>query len=300
MLGIREHITYFRYLLKIIIDKKLINFMRSVKIMDSEQTVAYIVEKGLSVSRFGDGEFAIMAGSSNGFQCKNPHLAQRLEEVFTNHIPGHLVCIPKTLKGWSACIFNSRLSAAGYLILYAKKVVIPHIDYHYLYGDSLFTRFYIVNKDKSCCEGYVSLLKKLWEGQDLLFVEGESTRLGIGNDLFDNANSIERILCPNENAYDKYDEIFRLTLNHSDGKLVILALGMTATVLAYDLCKNGVRALDLGHVDIEYEWMRMGAKEKCVPPYKKVAEVQGGNCVSDLPKEWEKKYQMQIINNLSV
>ena len=37
-------------------------------------------------------------------------------------------------------------------------------------------------------------------------------------------------------------------------KLFILALGPMATVLAYDLARLGYRALDLGHIDIEYEW----------------------------------------------
>jgi len=32
-----------------------------------------------------------------------------------------------------------------------------------------------------------------------------------------------------------------------------MALGPTATVLAYDLCKAGYRALDIGHLDICYE-----------------------------------------------
>ena len=31
--------------------------------------------------------------------------------------------------------------------------------------------------------------------------------MGVGNDLFDNVNSIKRVLVPSVNAFDKYDEI---------------------------------------------------------------------------------------------
>ena len=35
---------------------------------------------------------------------------------------------------------------------------------------------------------------------------------------------------------------------------MLIALGPTATILAYDLAEKGVQALDVGHIDIEYEW----------------------------------------------
>ena len=42
--------------------------------------------------------------------------------------------------------------------------------------------------------------------------------------------------------------------------LILLALGPTATVMAYNLAQKGYQAIDIGHIDIEYEWYRMGAK----------------------------------------
>ena len=55
--------------------------------------------------------------------------------------------------------------------------------------------------------------------------------------------------------------------------LVLSALGMTATVLCYDLAKLGYWAIDIGHVDIEYSWFRMGAKKKCPISVKAVNEI---------------------------
>ena len=42
-------------------------------------------------------------------------------------------------------------------------------------------------KDKTKKVKLFNLLKKIWEGQEIVFIEGEKTRLGIGNDLFENA-----------------------------------------------------------------------------------------------------------------
>lgn len=84
--------------------------------------------------------------------------------------------------------------------------------------------------------------------------------MGVGNDLFDNARSVKRVLCPATNAFDRYDEIVEAVKDVWNGELILLALGPTATVLAADLADMGMRAMDLGHVDIEYEWFLSGAK----------------------------------------
>ena len=54
--------------------------------------------------------------------------------------------------------------------------------------------------------------------------------------------------------FDKYDEILSAFNDISRDKLVLAALGPTATVLAYDLCNEGYQAIDIGHLDLEYEW----------------------------------------------
>ena len=74
--------------------------------------------------------------------------------------------------------------------------------------------------------------------------------------------------------------------------LFLIALGPTATVLAYDLFKNGYQAIDAGHVDIEYEWYRMKAKRKVKIPSKYVNEAPNGNIVT---VDAGKVYDSQII-----
>lgn len=117
--------------------------------------------------------------------------------------------------------------------------------------------------------------------------------MGVGNDLLDNARSIRRIICPDKDAFDKYDIIYSaIEKNVNQSDLILISLGMTATVLAYDLSKEGFQAIDIGHVDIEYEWMRMGATKKCKVQNKRMAEIEGGQCENECS---DAKYQYGVI-----
>jgi glycosyltransferase family protein len=86
--------------------------------------------------------------------------------------------------------------------------------------------------------------------------------LGVGNECFNNVKSIQRILCPAESAFNHYDDIFAEATKLPKDKLLILALGPTASCLADDLTRAGYQALDLGHIDVEYEWWRMKATKR--------------------------------------
>lgn len=72
----------------------------------------------------------------------------------------------------------------------------------------------------------------------------------------------------------------------------MIALGMTATVLAYDLAKAGLWAIDIGHIDVEYEWFLRGATEKIALNGKFVNEAPGGREVAELN---DPVYESQII-----
>ena len=63
--------------------------------------------------------------------------------------------------------------------------------------------------------------------------------------------------------------------------LLIMAMGPTATILAYDLSQLGYRAIDIGHVDIEYEYFLRKAQDKIKIPGKYVNEVSGGAQVDE-------------------
>lgn len=151
-------------------------------------------------------------------------------------------------------------------------------------------------KDKGHCTETISRIRKIWEKRHCVIVEGEGTRMGVGNDLFDNAFIDGRLLCPSVDAFKKYDRILDyIRSNISKEALILIALGMTATVLAYDLALIGYQAIDIGHIDIEYEWYLMKAETKCAITNKSVNEI-GQNILPGLP---DKLYQNQILAHIA-
>ena len=114
--------------------------------------------------------------------------------------------------------------------------------------------------------------------------------------MFNKALSIKRIICPSHHAFSKVDAIQQAILDHAKGRLILLMLGPTAKILAYRLSQLGYRTLDLGHIDPEYEWMKMGAETKVQLKHKHTAEFnfdQGIEFVED------EDYNSQIVVDLS-
>ncbi len=79
--------------------------------------------------------------------------------------------------------------------------------------------------------------------------------------------------------------------------MVILAVGMTATVLAYDLAGDEIQALDLGHIDIEYEWYRRNSNTREKIPGKYTNEASDRDSVAECN---DKIYTAQIIDKIGI
>lgn len=238
-----------------------------LKILSSEETIDHILKSNCSIARFGDGEFEMLLQPNRdlGFQAHNGVLSERMKKVLESKNPNLLICVPFALNDLHGRTKHSRM----FWYFWGKrndqhhrivKLIRQCQPTGYIYGDSQITRSYIAYATRNHGARIFPMLRKLWEGKDILFVEGEKTRLGVGNDLFNNARSIKRVLCPATNAFDRYEEILDAVKFIWNGELILLALGPTATVLAAELADNGIQALDIGHIDIEYEWFRSDAK----------------------------------------
>lgn len=269
------------------------------KIYNTDSTIKALQKKHISISRFGDGEFSLIAHKNIGFQKYNKDLAQRLSDILKSNEKDHLVALPNIFTDTSWMREKSRrfwIKEKRKSLLYWIKL----IDLNKVYYDSLFTRFYLDYKDKSQSSKIITEIKKIWNKRDILFVEGENSKLGVGNDLFNNAQSIKRIICPGIDAFSKYDEILKtVQCCANPNQLILIALGPTATVLAYDLHSLGFQAIDLGHADIEYEWFLRGVKEKTPIKGKFVNEVKIGNILEE-NETLLKKYNNEIIIDLSI
>lgn len=265
------------------------------KIESAEIAIEKIIEENKSMCRFGDGEFAVIMGiSRQKFQHADEKLAMRLKEVLSSHKDNILICIADIYGDLSKYTTDGIYNIRAYLTPETRAEHYKLLDMQREYYDAYMTRPYAIYKDNmtEAPRNRFAHLKRIWKDRSLLIIEGEKTRMGVGNDLFDGANDIIRILGPAENAYDKYDEILYEARKYAKDRLVLIAMGMTATVLAYDLACEGYQALDIGHIDLEYEWMLQGKGGKTPIKTKYNNEVAGGNIVEDISNPL---YESQII-----
>lgn len=268
------------------------------RIRSEEETLDEILRKRCSISRFGDGEFSVMNLSRIHFQNPTEELARRLKEVITSEIPNLLIGLPdffgnlddympEVIRFWRKWMSRKRQMAYSYL------------DIDRVYGNVAFSRIYIAyNKTEEHyerCRVYFEKIRQIWAGRDVVLCEGEGTRFGMFNDLMDGAKSISRILCPARNAFDKYDEILTMFEDVDPDALVLIPLGPTATVLAYDLCRKGYQALDMGHLDVEYEWFLRKVERGTPLEFKYVDGFDEGRRVQELKDE---RYESQIIKRV--
>ena len=119
----------------------------------------------------------------------------------------------------------------------------------------------------------------------------------MNNDLFEHSQ-IKRIICPAKNAYDYIDEIEKKIIDLKETfEICLIALGPTATVLASRLSKKEIQAIDIGHIDIEYEWFLSNASKKVPIAGKYTNETSSklidAELVSDL-------YLQQIIARIGI
>lgn len=272
-------------------------FMTPPTVLSIDETLDLIINNHYSVSRNGDGELNLMLGETIDFQRANSRLAGIMREALNAKMDKYLSCLPSIFYDNSRFTekaqkyFNSYLSTKRYYYYTFSKLPI--------YGDAFISRFYMDLLDKSKSKHHVDKLKKIWKGQNVILVEGKDSRLGVNNDLFDGAESLKRIIGPSENAFDKYDELkSKVQECATKDTLILLALGPTATAISYELAKEGYWAVDIGHIDIEYEWYLMGATSKVAVPGKYTNECDEGKLSGFLPEEALAKYRREIIDEI--
>ncbi len=287
--SIQENFYFFYYRI----------FVKKPHVLSFEETINKIVHDGISVSRYGDGEMRlIMKTGDTMFQHADKNLSADLIKCFNARADSLLVCyqliplnFPKQslqYKWYKHFLFNT----------YRKSLRI--VDKNYIYGNSSFTRFYHPSlfgyTDFNSLELYVKKLKEIWNNKNLLIVEGSESKLGIGNDLFNNCLSIKRIICPKENAYDYIDKIYDCVIcKATHGELILVALGPTASVLCTRLAINTkLQAIDIGHIDVVYLWFKNKCNTVCRISGKYVNEAKRDSKIIEISYD-DKEYQKQII-----
>ncbi|MCM1307119.1 MAG: GT-D fold domain-containing glycosyltransferase [Butyrivibrio sp.] len=270
------------------------------KIMSGQEAIERIVNEGCSMARFGDGEFSVIAGRiRHRFQTvEDERLASRLREVLNSDDGRLLIGLANNYGSLDKYTEQAKREIRSYMRPEIRKEHMLLLNTDKQYYDAYVTRPYVMyadNKTDAPAKRFEQL-KRIWDKRKCVFVEGSCTGLGVGNDLFDNAAKIHRILGPVQDAFLAYDKILECCTEQDKDSLFLLALGPTATVLAYDLCRAGYQAVDVGHVDLEYEWFLAGEGRRTEVGGKYNNELPGGQ--EPLPLD-SPEYKAQIIADFS-
>jgi len=296
----KNNIWYDRYLyLKdtlIKIKNRIIYFplLKKIKVKTTDETLDEILKRKTSLIRLGDGELNLIFGENLKFQKHNKKIEKELKEILKFNSEDLLICLPNIFSDLNIYTDDAKLFWKQYLLRKIHKIL-RVIDFNKIYYDTQISRFYMDVRDKEKVKSRVQKIFKIWEGREVIIIEGEKSRLGVGNNLFEKAKKIERIICPSHEAYSISEKIFEKVLKKEKDKLILLALGPTATILGYKLYKKGYQVIDIGHIDVEYEWYLKKAQKKEALKNKYIGEVSNINQIEDI---FDRNYQNQIIEKI--
>lgn len=236
--------SYKKKLRELLLLPRSCDFQKAPELMSIEETIKYILDNKVSLCRYGDGEIGYILSKNfqHFFQPYNPELRLKLQNIFKKPIPECLIAIPEWMKYPSDYDFGKRCQVMFW------SSFLKFLSVNYKYGNSFcFT-------EKSFKLGYLDLIKKLWDTRDVIVVTGKGSTFIWDERLFGNVKSVDYIYGKPVDAFSEYSLLLENVKRHSpnEDKLFLLSLGLTGTVLAYDLAKMGYQAIDMGHITNYY------------------------------------------------
>ena len=270
-------------------------------IVSANKTAEIIRREKKCLARFGDGEFELILGRNRAhFQTVNDKLSIRLKNVLASDLDNLLIAIADnygSLGKYTESVADAIRQYVGTGNVREEHMKL--LDLSRMYYDAYLSRPYMIYRDKENAGTRFENVKKIWEDQNVVIVEGEHTRFGVGNDLLNNAKSVRRILTLDKDCFSLYDDLLWQVKQYSQNKLVLIILGPTAAVMAYDLALENYWAVDIGQLDVEYEWYLRQVTERCDIPYKTVSEVPKYDSIEmDEKADYIKRYQGEIIKTV--
>lgn len=233
----------------------------NIKVKPVDEMIEELTTTSKSLVRFGDSDIVIIRGRSVFYQEVSPEMIQGMKRILWYEHDNLMVSIPEIFGNLDIYRKESKAFWKEHLF-FCRKIYMQCCNPEREYCNTSFTRFYYPLADKEQSGRWIEKTKRIWKDKDVVVVEGEKTHNGVGNDLLDSAGSIERIIGPSTQAYAKVDEIFACCKEYPKDRLFLLSLGIAAKFLAEKLFLEGYRVIDIGNLDMEYEWYLRQAKSK--------------------------------------
>lgn len=196
------------------------------------------LKEGMSISRYGDGEFKLVAGKSIKSQDANTALRDELRSLLVcNKSKELMIGLPRV---------NINLPKYDYWNrFFSNEIYTQWINPNDLYYSAFISRG--DNAPLINTQQYWQQIEELWRDKDITYVCGGKQALKPY--LKKMCRSLEIVEAPARNAYDEIDQIYKFS---KGANCVIACLGATATVLCSRLVKEGQQAIDLGHLGLYY------------------------------------------------
>lgn len=232
-------------------------FRETFDVASLEKTI-FEIESGRSISRFGDGEMRLLTAVGDiGFQKPTNDMAESLQMIIDSDSKDVLVCLPNLsmdgMKLSAKITWASLLSDLGAIYNYFPE--------NKEYGNAFISRPYIdYNSPKL---NVFEWFKTYIEGKSILVVNGYNNNLH-NSDLLGLAKNITRMSIPNRNSFcikEQVSQKIKGLCIENKYDLVLLSCGPLASYLAY-YHSCDVQCLDVGHIDIEYEWSKLMVSKK--------------------------------------
>lgn len=233
-----------------------------IKVHTIDETIDELLHTNKSMVRFGDGEIVMIKGGDLMLQKASPGIAKGLADILSYAYDDLLVTIP----GIFETLLDHRKASQQFWkdhLLFCRKTYETYCNADRVYYTTFVSRCYYYAKDRSNCGRWFAKIRKIWENKDVVVVEGTKTHNGVGNDLLDTASSIERIICPPRDAYAAIPQILKACETYDKDRLFLLSVGVAAKFLTLELFQKGYRVLDIGNMDMEYEWYVRQTPDKC-------------------------------------
>jgi glycosyltransferase family protein len=258
----KEGINFYLDNLKYEIKEDLINLKRPL-IASPIETIDKIIRDKVSIARLGDGEFELLFNRPIRFQTNDLKLMARLKEILISEKANIAIGVPYFF--WNS-VENCNLLTKTFtrnIISKRRRSYDKFINFEKQYYSTEFTQLYIAYDDEVDfnMEQYFDKIRSIWVDRDVTVIQGKGITREFRHNIFDNVRSIEYILGPAENAFDDYENILTSARDIDKSRLVIIILGPTATVLAYDLAIEGYQALDIGHTAKDYDFYKRGVSK---------------------------------------
>ncbi|NBX79184.1 MAG: DUF1792 domain-containing protein [Flavobacteriales bacterium] len=218
------------------------------KLESIEKTISDLVEKNMSITRFGDGEYHLCLGKSIGFQEFTFRLGFRMFKILSDSKSESCMIgiIPYQLNGINEYSTDFWYENIDYVLKFFNK--------NTLYYNARITRE-LTNEN-------IMHLKKAWEKRDVIFITGKGSRFSENHTIFDNVASKQSLFTTARNAWSDYNQTYKNVLiaaKSISNPIVICAIGPTASILAYDLSIINIQCLDIGHITNIYDKLFLNA-----------------------------------------